>query len=259
MTIEPLWVRILVDLLATLGLAGIAITVLGMLAWKLFNRVLEGKQQTELVELRDALTLAYEAQLKASRLELERRYEQETETFSQALQARYDDELDRVRAGLGDAVRAQQAEWAELHKRRSDVIQELYRLVLRTEKDFSSLTDAEGDDNASSRQARAEIAHKGAIELRNYIREHLYYFNRELGQEFEAMLDDFSAILVVVRRTLRESVDRESPDQARAAWAKINDSLIALVVPVKNRLADEFQEILSGPAHPSAAPDPGAE
>lgn len=147
-----------------------------------------------------------------------------------------------------------QTKFTELHKRRADVIAELYRLLVQVQHSLSSMAHTmDSDILKGSKWEKRKAANESIDEFSRYFEENRIYLPGNLGSKIEkfhleALKTNSELLLANISQELEE--DEEYAQRIESASKSIADK----ISPIRQDIEKEFRRMLGNTDGATNAP-----
>ncbi len=153
-------------------------------------------------------------------------------------------EIEKVRLRYTIASHRLQVSYAGLLKKRADVIEELYRLIVDTEEVFGRFVGlAEWKGDPTKNELRREGGRLLYEFLRNYKRNRIY-FSEHVCDNLKSYSDSIYKVIMPLSIALTVQVEEGQSSEFTTKWMESNKDFNEQIPQVRKAIEEEFRRLL---------------
>jgi hypothetical protein len=170
------------------------------------------------------------------------------ERFSKDLETRRDMEVERLRAELQATQFERQTPFAHLHERRAEVIVDLNKRLVRTQRELASLVHPLQEAGEPPIAEKAKVAAEAGNAFNEFFNENRIFLDEPLCER----IDELSRSLFHAWRDFNPQDHRSDVRMKawQAAWKRMEEE----IPPIRREIETRLREIL-GVTEPTETPD----
>lgn len=154
------------------------------------------------------------------------------------------DEIEKVKLEYSKELHKFQVAYSGLLKKRAEIIEELYHLIVDTEEMFGRFVSfAEWEDDPT----KDELRKKGSrllYEFLNKYKKNRIYFGEKVCKKLKAFADSIYKVTIGYSFALTAADAGESVKDFTAQWIKANEDYNDQIPRVRKIIEEEFRELL---------------
>lgn len=150
-------------------------------------------------------------------------------------------DLEKFKADLEKEIIKHKTKFETLHTERANVIKEVYKRIVKTQRAFESLIKPLQLAGEPSEEEKTKLLTEEFNALANYYTENRLFFNEELAQEVDKLLKKFLDIWHQwgYARNLRQMNEPNVKEWGKA-WDQVKDE----IPPIKRTIENKFRDII---------------
>jgi len=148
-------------------------------------------------------------------------------------------DLEKFKSELQKELIKHRTKFEILHAERANVIKEVYRKIVKTQRAFESLIKPLQLAGEPTEEEKTKILADEFNSLASYYRENRLFFNEALAQEIDKLLQKFIEIWNQWEYTKDlQQIGQPNVNEWSKAWDKVKDEIPPIQKAIENRFRD---------------------